>query len=672
MDGLAQVAQAHALVARVGLAELRQDAPQRRIAVVVVLELLQRRQQRVPAALGDADGEHDEEGVQARLLHHHAVLGQELGDDAGRDAGLGELPVHAQARGDQGALDGVEQVEALGQIAEAVPGLVGLEHPVAAVPDAFGRQRIGAPDGEPPVLIAEIGVHLAHGAAEIQALLDALFHQRGATRRFHHRRGHVAAGDDGVLRAGAGVHQVGLVEEVAVELALLRVLHQHLAGLADAGQQLVRALRGENELVLRARALLAHGVVRPVEDVEGRVRQPGLVEVQRVDVAIQRVLDGLGVVEHAVVGALRQRQDARLHGGRVHAGQQRVGGDLGADGLRRKLALGDGADDPVVVARGRQKHRHCARHDDAVQDALVAVAVDHHHVARRHRVVPHHLVAGAGAVGDEEAVVGVEDARSVALALEHRAGVVEQLAEFFHAVAHIGAQHVLAEELVEHLAHRALQEGHTAAVARAVPAVAAVLRVVHQRLEERGRQAVEVALGLSDDVASHELGRVLEHVDEAVQLAQHVVRDVLAGARLAVDVDGNVRVLEADLLDELAQVQHRRVELGAGRELFVVDAQNERAGPALLLGELAQVAVAGGAQHLETFFFDGLGQRTDAKTRGVLGAEVLVDDDDGKTKFHVGSLGACWSETGQKRGCEMKGRIICLSLDERDDWRGTG
>jgi hypothetical protein len=31
--------------------------------------------------------------------------------------------------------------------------------------------------------------------------------------------------------------------------------------------------------------------------------------------------------------------------------------------------------------------------------------------------------------------------------------VVQQLAQFFHGVADVGAQHVLAEELVEHLAH---------------------------------------------------------------------------------------------------------------------------------------------------------------------------------------------------------------------------
>ena len=39
--------------------------------------------------------------------------------------------------------------------------------------------------------------------------------------------------------------------------------------------------------LLRPRAVLAHRVVGAVERVEGRVRQPGLVEVQRVDVAVE-------------------------------------------------------------------------------------------------------------------------------------------------------------------------------------------------------------------------------------------------------------------------------------------------------------------------------------------------------------------------------------------------
>ena len=114
--------------------------------------------------------------------------------------------------------------------------------------------------------LAELLVDLAHRAAEVQRLAGCSPPPAPVPPGgFHHRRGHVAAGDDGVLRAGAGVHQVGLVEEVAVELALLRVLHQHLRGLADAGQQLVRALRGEDQLVLRPRPLLAHRVEAAVE-----------------------------------------------------------------------------------------------------------------------------------------------------------------------------------------------------------------------------------------------------------------------------------------------------------------------------------------------------------------------------------------------------------------------
>ena len=53
-------------------------------------------------------------------------------------------------------------------------------------------------------------------------------------------------------------------------------------------------------------------------------------------------------------------------------------------------------------------------------------------------------------------MIGVENARGIALALTNRAIVVEQLAQFFHRIAHVGAQHVFAKKLVKHLAHGAL------------------------------------------------------------------------------------------------------------------------------------------------------------------------------------------------------------------------
>ena len=53
-------------------------------------------------------------------------------------------------------------------------------------------------------------------------------------------------------------------------------------------------------------------------------------------------------------------------------------------------------------------------------------------------------------------MIGIENARGIALALANGAVVIEQLAEFFHRIAHVGAQHVFAKKLVKHLAHGAL------------------------------------------------------------------------------------------------------------------------------------------------------------------------------------------------------------------------
>ncbi len=135
-------------------------------------------------------------------------------------------------------------------------------------------------------------------------------------------------------------------------------------------------------------------------------------------------------------------------------------------------------------------------------------------------------------------------------------------------------------------------------------------------------------------MARHELRRVLEHVDEAVQFAQDVVGQMAAGLGLAVDIDRHIGVFPAHFFDEVAQVEDRRVKVGAGAELFIVNRQNERAGARLLLRKLRQIAVAGDPHDLETLVFDGLGHRPNAQPGRVLGAEILVDDDDGEAKFH--------------------------------------
>src|SRR3990172_3758302 len=138
----------------------------------------------------------------------------------------------------------------------------------------------------------------------------------------------------------------------------------------------------------------------------------------------------------------------------------------------------------------------------------------------------------------------------------------------------------------------------------------------------------------------HEYGGVLVHVDEAVQLAQHVIRDVPRGARLAVQVDRDVGVLETYLLDEGAQTLQRDLGLflAARTEFLIVDRQQKSRCAALLLRERSQVAIAGDPKDLHPFFFNGLCHRTYAQPAGIFRTEIFIDDDNRKTEFHIGLL----------------------------------
>ncbi|MNL66617.1 hypothetical protein D3C87_1911110 [compost metagenome] len=87
---------------------------------------------------------------------------------------------------------------------------------------------------------------------------------------------------------------------------------------------------------------------------------------------------------------------------------------------------------------------------------------------------------------------------------------------------------------------------------------------------------------------------------------------------LAVHVDRHFGVLAANFTDEAAQAQDDGVEAFASGKLFIVNGQNKRTGPALLLGKLREVTVAGDADHLKALGLDGLRQRTNAQARCVL------------------------------------------------------
>src|SRR3546814_466803 len=89
----------------------------------------------------------------------------------------------------------------------------------------------------------------------------------------------------------------------------------------------------------------------------------------------------------------------------------------------------------------------------------------------------------------------------------------------------------------------------------------------------------------------NELRRILEHVNEAVQLTQNVVGYVLRRARFPIQINRDFFITESQFADEGAQVLDGighvfgRIDV----EFLIVDRQDEGAGTALLLCERTKV-----------------------------------------------------------------------------------
>ena len=353
------------------------------------------------------------------------------------------------------------------------------------------------------------------------------------------------------------MHQVGFVERVAIELLVERLAHEDLRSLGDPREEFVGRVGGEDHRLFGLGAIRADRVHVFVEVMECGMGQPGFVEMERADASVEHRAELLDVVEDPVVGALSDGQNSglaiRVLGLRFLG--KRIGVDFALDALERELVLGNRTDDPQVVSRWGQEDRHGSGHDDRVENRFVAIAIDHDDVPVGDRRVPDDFVRCRGPVGYKEAVIAAEDPSRIAFRGCHRAGVVEELAEFFDRVAHVGSEHIFAEELVEHLPDGAFEEGHAPGVPRAVPGVRSVLGVVDHRAEKRRREAFDVRFGFAEDVPSDKLGSVLEHMDKAVKLTQDIVGDVARGTGLAVEENRYVCVFEADLRDELTQIR---------------------------------------------------------------------------------------------------------------------
>ena len=285
---------------------------------------------------------------------------------------------------------------------------------------------------------------------------------------------------------------------------------------------------------------------------EARVAVPGFVDDHLDARGVRRLDDGLELVAQAVVGARGEDQHARIR-------MLRDGGQHRGARHRAEQAV-------LAVDRRVEVDRLRARQDHAVVDRLVAVAVEQHLVARGQQRLEDHLVGGGRAVGGEVGLPGAEGLRGQALRLHDDAGGVQQRIEHLHRHREVGAQQVLAGEIVEVTHPRAALERVAAGVAGRVPAVLGHAHVgLELVVERRGRllgdlgsedagPAVVVALAAVEVAVHHVAGQALQQQLVLVVLERHVKRqlgtqrDDLPGHRgdVLVAARGVVAVVEQD------------------------------------------------------------------------------------------------------------------------------
>lgn len=237
--------------------------------------------------------------------------------------------------------------------------------------------------------------------------------------------------------------------------------------------------------------------------------------------------------------------------------------------------------------------------------------------------MPDDLVGGGGAVGDEESMVGTEVACGLVLGVLDRAGVVKQRTQFRHRDRQIAAQGVLAVELMECTADRRLGERHAAGMARRVPGIVRLGRMMDQRLEERRQQVLHVVFGRAHHLPRDEALGVFEQEDEAVDVLEQLARHLLDGAALAVQEHRQIGTASTLLAQEGGQALELAIHLFAA-----VDRDQHCRGRHVGAGTGAGIIQVQAAQHALVVAAQLLHQGADQDAADARRLVVVVDDND--------------------------------------------
>ena len=193
-----------------------------------------------------------------------------------------------------------------------------------------------------------------------------------------------------------------------------------------------------------------------------------------------------------------------------------------------------------------------------------------------------------------------------------------------------------------------------------MPGVGTVSRIMRESAEKRRRQAFEILTRLAHDISRHELGRIFEHVNKAVQFAQHVVRNRRRRLRFTVKKNRHIRIRTSDLVNKSAQLGNSFVFLARVREIVIVKTHDKCGRTARLTRKTREVGKCGNGANLLPLRLDGLCKVSNAKTGNVFRMVILVNDDDREMVFHS------WKRKGRSLPPEItSGRRLLLKKNRR-------
>ena len=260
---------------------------------------------------------------------------------------------------------------------------------------------------------------------------------------------------------------------------------------------------------------------------------------------------------------------------------------------------------------------------------LVVVAVEQDEVALGDEVGQHDLVRRRRAVQHEIGLLRPEDRRRLLLRLQRRAFVGQEVAELQDRIVEVVAEDRLAQMLHEDAADRAAAVEDAAVVAGAGPELVALLGVVDQRAEERRLQRLGVLLEARDEVLGDEFRRLLGQEHVAVDVVEHLDRNVLEALAPDQDDDRHVEAAPAHQIDQrgrlaldalLAPVDDHAADrrVGLHRDLRVLD-------PARL-------------DHLEAHPLDRRDDLVDPEALEIVGVEHRRGEEEGEALEEVHGL----------------------------------